>query len=91
MIGRFSILKSLDLEKINKNINIYEYETGNEPYLFMNQETGNAVYEQVTKNLHGSGIRDKVILDSFDNRLGLYEGYMVFINNNLEFGEVEIR
>lgn len=91
MIEKFSILKSLDLEKINKNINIYESETGEEPYLFMNQETGNAVYEQVTENLRGSGIYDEVILDSFDNRLGLYKGYRVFQNNNLEFGEVEIR
>lgn len=90
MIGRFSIVRTLDLEKINKNIKIYECNTGNVPYLFMSQETGNAVYKQVTDMLE-SLTRDEVILDSFDNRLGSYKGYRVFQNNDLDFGEIEIR
>lgn len=85
MIGKFSILKSLDLEKINKNIYIYECETGNEPYLFMSNETVDAIYKEVTSHL--DSLPKKVMSDIFT----LYEGYKVFLNNDLEFGEVEIR
>ena len=89
MIGRFSILKSLDFAKIDKNIEIYEYETGNEPYLFMNHETAKEIYEQVQHTI--PFVPDTAIIDGFYNNLGIYKGYRVFINGNLEFGEVEIR
>ena len=85
MIGRFSILKYMDLEKINKNIKIYEDSTGKEPYLFMSNETANAVCKQATSYL-GTLFPYKP-----NDVLTLYDGYKVFPNNDLEFGEVEIR
>jgi len=85
MIGKFSILKSLDLEKISTNIKIYENSTGNEPYLFMSNETADAICKQAAFYL-GTLFPNKA-----NDVLALYEGYKVFQNNDLEFGEVEIR
>lgn len=85
MIRRFSILKSLDLEKISRNIKIYECETGNIPYLFMSNETSDAIFKEVS--FHHDLLSKKAMSDIF----ALYEGYKVFLNNDLEFGEIEIR
>ena len=88
MIGRFSILKSLDLEKISQNICIYECETGEIPYLFMNEETIRALYNEISDCF--------ITKESFESlnsqgMVGSFEGYKLYPNNDLEFGEVEIR
>lgn len=87
MIGRFSILKSLDLEKIDKNIEIYECETGNEPYLFMNEETIRAIFNECSGHF-----KTKEAFEALGfGKTGTYVGYKLYSNNDLEFGEVEIR
>lgn len=91
MIGRFSILKSLDLEKISTNIEIYEAETGNTPYLFMSKKTITAIHEQVKgylMEMYPNKMNEYV---SISEMCAFYEGSKVFLNNDLEFGEVEIR
>ena len=85
MIGRFSILKSLDLEKIDTNIKIYEAQTGNRPYLFMSNETSDAICKEVESNL---GLLSKKTKNCIYNLWGCYK---VFLNDDLEFGEVELR
>lgn len=88
MIGRFSILKSLDLEKIDKNIEIYECETGNVPYLFMNEET---IIEMLNEcSTYYVSKNNLKSLFPFAT-MAAYKGYKVFQNDDLEFGEVEIR
>ena len=87
-MGKFSIVKSLDLEKINANILAYETRTGNEPYLFMNEETIRAVLNECEKSF--------ITKDFFETlsryeKVGTFKGYKLFPNEDLEFGEVEIR
>ena len=88
MIGRFSILKPLDLEKIDKNIEIYECETGNVPYLFANEETIRVMFNDC-----GVEFVTKEKFESLQQhgKVGVYNGYKIYPNNDLEFGEVEIR
>lgn len=88
MIGRFSILRSLDVEKINENINIYECETGEVPYLFMNEETINALCNEI-----GDCFVTKESFESLSSQgmVGSFNGYKFYPNNDLEFGKVEIR
>ena len=88
MIGRFSILKALDFDKIDTNILIYETETGNEPYLFMSKETIRVVFNEyenafITKKAFEAMIKSAEV--------GTYKGYKLFPNEDLEFGEVELR
>ena len=88
MIGRFSILKSLDLEKIDKNIKIYESKTGNKPYLFMNKDT---IYETFCECNENFVTKKEFEFLNLYGKTGTYAGYKLFVNEDLEFGEVELR
>lgn len=88
MIERFSIVKSLDFNKLDTNILIYEATTGNEPYLFMNEETIRAVFNEYEKAFITKEFFEEL---SRYEKAGTYKGYKLFPNEDLEFGEVEIR
>lgn len=84
MNKKFSIVKVIDFDKLDYEINRYIATTGERnPYIFMNEDTVDAMKNDAveirTNEIHGSGVT------------GLYCGYQVFINNYLKFGEVEIR
>lgn len=78
---KFSITK-IDLEKLDIKITGYRYKTGeDDPYIFASKETIDTITDNVdlkeTKDV--SGI------------CGTYRGYKVFQNDDLAFGEIEIR
>ena len=93
MSKKFSIVKEIDLDKLRKQIELYRYETGeSNPYLFMNNKT--------IKQICDTGIPDLTIYKTLgrpivtynsNNLIGFFEGYKVFGDNTLSFGEVEIR
>ena len=91
MEKKFSIVKVIDLEKLNNEICLYESKTGNtDTYIFMNYDTINSIKEQT---IHG--IEDyynyNFYLQKHCGLIGRYQGYKVFIDDTLSFGEVEIR
>lgn len=92
MSKKFSIAVSIDLERIDEEIYKYVEQNDNlQPYLFMNEETANAVEATTMSNLiffNNSSSAKKHIKNGV---YAEYTGYKVFINNDLRFGIVEIR
>lgn len=93
MSRKFSIVATIDLSRIDDEIEKYVNLNGNfDPYIFMNEDTVRAIENEV-------GAHD-IIIDSVDSlnkrstkdgMYATYSGYKVFINNDLRFGIVEIR
>ena len=85
MSEKFSIVKTIDLEKLNIKIDGYIHKTGEtNPYIFMNRDTADAITCDVIPHIHISANR-------LSGVMGRYCGYKVFMDNELKFGEVEIR
>ena len=93
MSKKFSIAKGLDIRELNIQMGHYIYETGetgnNQLYLFMNDETLDEFGIECSKQFSPN------FFDNLEfNKLGHvsnYCGHKVFCNNDLAFGEVEIR
>ena len=91
MSKKFSIIKTMDLDKLYEEIGVYNCKYVNEPYIFANDKTIDAivaemfskvtVYERVS-----TSARDKTA----SPRCKCY-GCKVFADNTLEFGEIELR
>lgn len=90
MSKKFSIVRTLDFEKLNYEIDGYMATTGEKnPYIFMNKDTVDAItsaYEvvrvypyEVARTTHREDCK------------GYYCGYKVFVDNDLSFGEIEVR
>lgn len=82
----FNIAKSIDIEKLNKEIAKFPMIKSYAPYIFINENTARELiadsiveypYENITIK-HG-------------NRFGTYKGNKVFIDNTKSYGEVELR
>lgn len=87
MSKKVSIANALDLNKLNREIDIYISKTNEtKPYLFMNENTINALPCADDALSCLNQINAKVI-----GIVGYYEGYKIFKDNSLNFGEIEIR
>ena len=93
MSKKFSILKSVDTNKLDKQINEYKYTTGEEPYLFMSNATGNAIMNELCNipTMPPTKIEEMLRLMTPGAKVGTYKGINIYENNDLAFGEVEIR
>lgn len=95
MSKKFSILKSLDTNKLDKQIDNFECETGEIPYLFMANSTGIAMSKEVCNNcgsvIYSSDAIEMLRVMRPGAAIGSYKGYKIYENNDLSFGEVEIR
>lgn len=82
---KFSIIKTVDTEKLHNEVNNYMTITGEyNPYIFMNIDTLEAVASEFIPTV-------KLRTYGMDGYTSQYEGNKVFVNNDLKFGEVEIR
>lgn len=83
----FSIIK-FDLDKLDKKLNEYENETGDDsPYIFMNEQTINGVlFELDPLRLFRQCLRKNT-----DETIGEYKGCKMYVNNDLRFGEIELK
>ena len=81
---KINICKTLDVGRLKKAIEDYYYKTSQTkmPYLFMSETT--------IKNLADIGdIYDKYF--KTNRSVPLYQGYKIFIDDDLEYGEIELR
>ena len=87
MSNKFSIINRIDLDKVNEEIHKHIMRTGEiNPYIFMNKETSVAI-----DNAFPESFIDPCLKTDYQGAIGYWECYKIFINNDLEFGEVEIR
>lgn len=86
MSKKFSIVRTIDFEKLDYEIGLYQaINEETNPYLFMNKDTVYAIISSYK-------IFNTCLYENrSDDCKGYYRGHKVFIDNDLEFGEVEIR
>ena len=86
MSKKFSIVRTIDFEKLDYEIGLYKATTDEmDPYIFMNKD---AVYAIIgAYKMFSSCLYENLS----DDCKGYYRGCKVFVDNDLEFGEVEIR
>ena len=92
MSRKFSIMTTINFDRLDNEIGQYAKCNGVfDPYIFMNEDTINTIESEV-QNEFGFDVKD--INSNIKLKNGIqatYCGYKVFINNDLRFGEVEIR
>ena len=91
MSKKFSIVKEIDLNKLSRKIDEYRHETGeNNPYIFANDETIRAMVNDCSDCFVAADVF-ATLISSGKGRVGTYEGYKLFPNEDLKYGEVELR
>lgn len=82
-MAKFSILKTiLDSEKIMTEIQLYENSQKRSPYIFVNGK--------MISSFSVVPLMNTIELDE-NGYLGEYKGYKVFRNDDLKYGEMELR
>ena len=85
MNKKFSIVKAIDINKLRHEIDDYINYTGEEhPYIFMSTPTLKAIEKEYIPSYVFSG-------KPLCGHAGEIKGYKIFTNDDLTFGEVEIR
>ena len=80
MTEKFSIVKQLDMCKLDEGINKFRMVKGYDPYIFMNFRTMEEIRNVTERKLN-----------CFIMIINKYKGYKVFEDNDLLFGEIELR
>ena len=87
MSRKFTIVRTLDIDKIIEEIDSYVMITGEfNPYIFMSEETSKAIEKEVMVEW-----LDPSLKSNYKGKEVTFAGCKVFINNDLKFGVVEIR
>lgn len=89
MSKKFSIIKHLDETKLLEEIERYINENEEDPYIFMNKEMVDDL-ERITP----LGSYEKFISCKNEMKCGvmaIYKGFKIYENNDLKYGEVELR
>lgn len=90
MSKKFSIVRTIDFEKLDNEIDRYMAMTGKTNlYLFMNKDTIDAITSAYKVLYVGS--YESIQKTRYDDCKGCYRGLKVFVDNDLKFGEVEVR
>lgn len=90
MSKKFSIVKSLDVDKLDNEIQNYIHISGRkDPYIFMSDATA----DKIAQHYDSVDIYSNVRLGVKDRceHMAVYTGYKVFTDNSLKFGDIEIR
>jgi len=91
MAEKFSIVKQLNMMKLNEKLSEFFNVNGYIPKIFASNETLKALkkpYEQEMKHIE---FIDGGVLVKAEGLIGEYQGYKMFEDNALEFGEIELR
>lgn len=76
--------------KLDKDIQFFTATHGFKPYLFMNKETCNAMEVPIIKEGDCISI-DREALKLENGYLAKYKGHKIIIDDDIPFGEVDIR
>lgn len=87
------ITYKIDENKLRNKILDFECITNQHAYIFMNQQTASVFGEQYKPYIIGSKEEIEKLANEFKNRfyIEIYNGNKIFIDDDLEFGEIDIR
>lgn len=91
MTEKFSIVKQLNMMKLNEKLSEFFNVNGYIPKIFASNETLEALkkpYEQEMKRIE---FVDGGVFTKAEGLIGEYQGYKIFEDDTLEFGEIELR
>ena len=89
MVEKFSIVKQLDTEELNKRLSEFICKNWYNPYIFVNHETLESLMKPYEDDLSYNKWDGYYI--GHTGLIGKYQGYKIFEDNTLDFGEIELR
>ena len=85
-MSKFSVITSIvNMEKLNNEILMYKVEYKTDPYLFMSKGTFYALSEDFSNST------GEKLSDWSNGYFAKYNGYKIFRNDDLKYGEIELR
>lgn len=95
---KFSITKGLDLGRLNQKIeevtSKLEVHQMGDPYIFMSKDTLDVFMDNILiHEIKVSALDESIPRKYYYNQtiFGRYHGCKVFVDNDLEYGEIELR
>ena len=82
---KFRITKTIDTDKLNKEIERFECENRSSPYIFLNKETMDDLVEEIYTTVKNYYVCQP------SSYCATYTGRKVFCDESLSYGEVELR
>lgn len=87
-----AVRTDIDCRSLYKNICDFEGTTNQTAYLIMNKDTAQCFEETCAKNNYWYGYHlCQQLCESMYDTIAEYCGHKIFIDNDLKFGEIEIR
>lgn len=85
-MSKISVITSIvNMEKLNNEILMYKVKYKMDPYLFMSKGTFYALFEDFSNST------GEKLSNWSTGYFAKYDGYKVFRNDNLKYGEIELR
>lgn len=91
MLEKFSIVKEIDMMKLNEKLSEFFNVKGYSPKIFTSNETLEALSKSYVQEMKRIKFVDGGVLDKAEGLIVEYQGYGMFEDNDLEFGEIELR
>lgn len=91
MIEKFSIVKEFNMMKLNKKLSEFFNINGYFPKIFASNETLEALSKPYVQEIKHIEFADGGVLTKAEGLIGEYQGYEMFEDDTLKFGEIELR
>jgi hypothetical protein len=91
MAEKFSIVKQIDMTKLNEKLAEFFYVNGYLPKIFASNETLEALSKPYVQEIKHIEFADGGVLTKAEGLIGEYQGYEMFEDNTLKYGEIELR
>ena len=91
---KFSITQGLNLEKLDQKIYGVTVQYDTNPYIFMNKTTLDTLMnDSLVNEVEVGSLGENILQKYYYNQtiFGRYHGCKVFVDNDLEYGEIELR
>lgn len=91
MAEKFSIVKQIDMTKLNEKLVEFFNVNGYFPKIFASNKTLEALSKPYVQTMKRIEFIDGGVLTKAEGLIGEYQGYKIFEDNALEFGDIELR
>ena len=87
----FSIVDKINVNKLNTKVEEFIYRKGHRPYIFANKETLEALVKPIEQEIKFVSAATGAVSSFKTCLVGKYQGYKMFEDDTLKFGEIELR